>query len=388
MEKANKINVAQVLPSLGFGGAERIINCIAKYLNKDVYNTYIICTRRGGPLLDALTAQGIKVYILKSKFTKFITFLPFIFGALKAIFELAHIIKQHKIKIIHTHLHGSSEILGFISGKLVGVPVIVTTCHGLNGWFKKYRYLKKLLYSFIVNHSQKLISVSSQVQNSITQYVKLNPRKLIVIKSGIDISESNLHGDPVSMRSSLGLSNSVKVVTTVGNLRIEKGHYYLIRSIPTIIAKYPEAKFLFVGDGVLRNYLENEVVELALVNYVVFLGHRNDISNILSISNLFVLPSLAEGLPLALLEAMAMGVPVIATDLPIMREIIVNNKTGVLVPIKNSFSIAKAILELLTDLPRAAEIGIAGKYIVARQYNAKHMVKQIEDLYLHLLKRE
>ncbi len=379
-----KINISHILPSLGYGGAEKLVSYIAKYLNKSKFSINIICIFEGGPVVSEIEKYGVKVYILDTNLKKFSNILSFIYNSFKLIIKLSLLLRKLKTDIIHTHLHGASELCGFISGKLVCVKVIISTCHNINGWFTKYYYLKKNLLKFVVNHSQMLIAVSRTVADAFKKQIKINPNKLIIIKNGIDL-ESKVSWEGAKRNiPELKIPADHKIMTTVASLTPQKGHIYMIRAIPFIIKYYPKIRYLIVGDGILKNTLINEAKRLKIDKYIIFAGIRKDIDRILQITDIFVMPSLWEGLPLALLEAMANSVPVVATSISSFESIVVHGFTGILVPPRDSLSLANAIVNLIEDQKKATKIAKKAMSIIKTNYDAKHMVHLLEKLYCEL----
>jgi glycosyltransferase involved in cell wall biosynthesis len=167
----------------------------------------------------------------------------------------------------------------------------------------------------------------------------------------------------------------------VARLDEQKGHRYLLEAAVEI----PEAVFVLVGDGPERAALEKQVHQLKLEDRVLFFGFRNDIQNWLSACDLFVLPSLYEGLPIAVLEAMAAGKPVIATDIPGNREAVVDGLTGCLVAPQDPRSLAVAIRSLLADSALRKRMGQAGREIVSQKFSMKEMVRQVTEVYTECL---
>ena len=192
---------------------------------------------------------------------------------------------------------------------------------------------------------------------------------------------TNVKADVANKRKELGIPVNACVVTTVARLTSEKGHSHLIDAAKeAVMASADELKFMFVGDGGLRQELERKVNQIGLDGKILFLGLRDDIPELLAISDLFVLPSLYEAQGKVLVEAMAAGLPVVATEVGGVPDVVRNEKTGILVPPKNSQALAKAIISLITDKVKAKQMGQAGRQAIP-EFSVETMVARIDTLY-------
>jgi len=176
-------------------------------------------------------------------------------------------------------------------------------------------------------------------------------------------------------------------------MAVQKGYKYLIKAIPQVIKEFPQMKLLIIGGGGVPSETTEEEIKrlvkiLGLTNYVHFLGWRKDIGEILSICDLFVLPSLWEGFGLSNVEAMAAGIPVVATNVDAIPEVVSDGETGILVPPKNSGALANAILSLLKDPEKMRKMGQAGKKRAFTFFSAERMVKDYEKLYLSIFSKK
>jgi glycosyltransferase involved in cell wall biosynthesis len=193
--------------------------------------------------------------------------------------------------------------------------------------------------------------------------------------------------DKARLRYELGLNSDDQIVGTVGSLYPVKGHRFLIAAVPAIVEACPKARFLLIGRGDEENRLKDQVKSLGVERHVSFLGLRQDISKLLSIMDIFVLPSLSEGLSVATLEAMASALPVVATRVGGNPELIVNEETGMLVPSQDSEALAKAVSALLRDGTRARLFGQSGRARVEQRFHMDMMVNEYRNLYEECLRR-
>ena len=210
----------------------------------------------------------------------------------------------------------------------------------------------------------------------------LSNKRLTVIHNGIDFDKFNIDIDMARKRREVGFEDSDFVITTIGRLSWEKNQKLFLESAKIIASLIPEAKFLIVGNGLLRKDLENYARELGIAQKTKFLGDRNDIPGLLKISNCFILSSSFESFGLTLLEAMAAKVPVISTDVGGIGEIVKDGKAGILVAKEDAKALAAAVMRLKNDRAFAEKLVTHSLDIVKENYSIERMIKQHEDLYL------
>lgn len=203
--------------------------------------------------------------------------------------------------------------------------------------------------------------------------------KLNVVANGIAFVQGK--ADRAALRAELGLPPHATLVLTVGRMTEQKGHCYLLEAIPDIIEREPGIYFVWVGDGPLAGPLREQSLAMGLQEYVHFLGQRDDVPRLMASCDLFVLPSLFEGLPLSVLEAMAAALPVVGTQVCGTSEAVVDGETGRLVAARDSAALAEAILETVQNPDMAARWGAAGQKLVQRNFSAERMARQTSDIY-------
>jgi len=191
-----------------------------------------------------------------------------------------------------------------------------------------------------------------------------------------------------NLRDALGLDSAGELVIAVGRLTRQKGHMILLEAIPAVLESHPHTVFALVGDGPLRQELENQAVNLGIEKSVRFLGTREDVYALLYAADLFVLPSLSEGLPMALLEAMGMGLPVIASDLDGIASVLENGRHGLLIPPGEVKSLSLSLISLLSDAALRAQLAEEGCRLVRAQYTLERMCADYENLFVRLHRGE
>jgi glycosyltransferase involved in cell wall biosynthesis len=212
----------------------------------------------------------------------------------------------------------------------------------------------------------------------------LPPERILVIHNGVDVRSFSLPRG--AFRRSEGIPAECTVITTVGRLDTQKGLPYLLEAAELVTRGHPEVRFLVVGEGPRRGDLVRHRDRLGLTERVWFLGFRTDVPQILADSDVFVLPSLWEGLPIALLEAMAAGLPVVATDVPGVTEVVTDGETGLVVPGKDVGALAGALSRLLDDPDLRLGLARAGRRKVEEEFGWEKVVATTMSLYERLLR--
>lgn len=369
-----KTNVVHLVEELTIGGLEKILTAIVLNLNKKKYNVSVWCLREGGFFADKLVKEGIDVKVLHISTSR----NPL------SIYKLYRLLKSHKFDIIHTHAYSAGTI-GRISAFLAGVPVIISHNHSVYGYYHKYYHFVEWLLSLITD---SVICISEVVNRFANEAQRINFRKLITIHNGIDDVCAVTEKRCFDLRKELGIPIHHSVIGTIAHLEEHKGLEYLLEAASLLLALRRDISFLIVGEGALKRTLKKLCINLKIEKNVIFAGERSDIPEILFSIDIFVLPSLREGLPLTILEAMACGKPVIATNVGGVSEVVKNGVSGILVPPGDPEAIHGAMIELLGDTEKMNKIGSEGKRICNENFNSRIMVEKIEDLYDFLVKKK
>ena len=327
MLKRRKIKVLHIhtLPVISGSGIHTLLTM--KQLNTQKYEVDFACAP-GGPLIEQAVRQGIRFWPIRN-FVQKIS----IYDDLTALFELICLLRQKKYDIVHTH-NSKAGFIGRLAAKITGVPIIVHTIHGFAFHeFEKPPRQKLFIYleKFVAQFTDKLITVSEPLKEWGLELGIGRVDKYITIYDGIEIDRFKLNFDVEKKRQEFGIKPSDLVVGVVSKLWQGKGHITVLEAAQKIIAQIPNVKFMFVGEGYLREKLESLAHHLGLSDYVIFTGFRNDIPELTSIFDVAVLASLFEGLGRVLLEAMVLGKPVIASRVGGIVDVIDDGKNGILV---------------------------------------------------------
>jgi L-malate glycosyltransferase len=360
--------------SLIMGGSERQMVEVACRQKTKGYDITVGCLLGEGPLNEILKQANIPV----------IEFNPQ--GGLhrpkgiSQLFKLTRYLSRGHFDVVQTHdLY--STLMAVPASKVARVPVILSCRRDLSHWWW-YTPRRRKILRHIQNRSTYVIANSDAVRDYLVTKDGFDPKLIRVIQNGVEYERfANTPRERQRLFPKVPLD--IKLVAVVANMHLEnKGHADLIRAATDIIQKFPNTKFVLIGDGVERPKLEDMAVRMGLRDRILFLGARNDIPDLLASSDLFVLPSWAEGLPNSVLEAMASGLPIVATRVGGIPELIENEVSGLLVPPKNDQALSMTIKRLLGDEVFAKKLGMAAQERARKKFSFERLLRELEDLYL------
>ena len=309
---------------------------------------------------------------------------------IQALFALWRLIVQEKPDIIHTHT-SKAGILGRLVAKMAGVPVIVHTPHGhvFYGHFgplaSRFFILVERITASITN---RMVALTEGERNEYIAFSVSNPNKIVTIHSGVELDRFIPEQVKIEEKKrSLGLNYKGLVVGTVGWLLPIKGPMYLLKAMATIWQSQPKVSLVFVGKGELEEELKAEVSRMGVSDRVKFLGWRDDIPDIMQIFDIFALPSLNEGMGRVLVEAMAAGKPIVASNVGGIPDLVEDGENGILVKPRDVNGLSFAIRKLLADRQMRDEMGRRGR-TMAQNFSVEKMVEKIDALYSSLYQRK
>ncbi len=374
-----KVLHVHTLPIISGSGINTFLTM--KGLDRDRYQVDLTCAP-GGALIDKVKEAGLGFYAIKHFKQPISPFHDYL-----ALWELIHLMRQKRYDIVHTH-NSKAGFIGRLAAKISKVPIIIHTIHGFA--FHEYempprRILFILLEKFAARYSDKLITVSEPLRE---WGLKLNigkPSQYVTIYDGIEAEKFKINIDIDAKKKGLGISPKEKVIGVVAKLWEGKGHEAILEAAHEVIKEIPDVKFLFVGEGYLRNKLEKQVRKMGLSDQVIFTGFRSDIPEITATFDIALLVSLFEGMGRVLLEAMISGKPVVATKVGGIVDVVKDGETGILVPPGDADALAKAIVTILKDEELAQRMGETGKRRIDERFIAKTMVKKITEVYEELI---
>ncbi len=382
------VKVVHILNTLGIGGAENCVRLLVRHLDQSRFLSLVICTWSGGAYVEDLVRHGIPVKVLNRKRRSILLFPLFCWDVLTTLGDLYRLLIQEKPDILQTHLPVSAY-LGIIAGKLAHIPHLIFTFHSSNlipkrGKRSLRNWLRLKLVGFLCLKVEIIVAVSKAIMGNILPVIPNQGSRLRLIPNGIDVARFNQGATGKKIRDELGMDQGSFLITTIGNLRMEKNQAMLLKVVSRLIKVHPMVRVLIVGEGSLRTQLMDLRKELGLTEYVYFLGQRQDIHEILAETNIFVNTSLWEGLPLSILEAMAARIPVVATAVPGVLEVLEEN-SGILVGLDDLMELEQALLGLIVDPERRSALGEKGRKRVEGHYSLEVFVKRWEALYEELI---
>jgi glycosyltransferase involved in cell wall biosynthesis len=325
-------------------------------------------------LLDR--AEGIRVGTYPIHCSKRIDF-----SALK---QLMSVLRTQAIDILHCH-EQKSDLYGFLAARLCGIPVVATghSWNRANLTLTFYESIDALLLRFF----NRVVPVSRKLKGMMRRF-GIPADKLQVVPNGVDLTKfGKRSADAERLRKELGILPAERVVGNVGRLVEVKGQKYLMEAAKGIIRRYPEVKFLIVGDGPLKSRLLRQVATLGIENHIIFAGFRDDMPDLYSVMDVFALSSNDEASPMTIFEAAAAGLPIVATKVGGIVDVITDRQNGLLVEPHDSKTLSQAILYLLENEAESDRLGKTAALTVLRQHSIEVMVRSYETIYEDVLGR-
>ena len=325
-----------VLQALGTGGSERVVLDIARAIGKDGFNVSVLGITDGS-LRKHFEDEGIEVFVGEKQ--------PGL--DTKLIARLSQIIRRVRPDIVNTH-HFSPLFYSFIGCELSRTTRLVHTEH--SRWeMDDLSWLWKGLIAQLLRRTDAIIGVSKETCAGFKDSLGIPDSKIHLIPNGLDIDRFDRSFDSGAKRRELGIADGERVIGCIGNLRPEKNQRVLIRAFSIVLKKFPQTRLVFAGRDLMNGSLKGLADGMGLGSKVLFLGARKDVPELYSVLDVFCLPSLYEGMPISILEAMASKVPIVATDVLGIRGIITSDETGLLVKSNDAQALADGIERLLVD---------------------------------------
>ncbi len=372
-----RIKILFVITGTGIGGAEKILSATIRGLDHNRYDISLCTLKELGEIGNDLARDGVSVCSLHMKEGEG---LKGWFVSLATLFHLILFCIRVRPVIVHSFLF-RANIISRIAAYCIRVPVIISSVRVMGGEKNYYHTLEKIT-SFMVDH---YVTVSESVKNHLMKKCGILPGKITTIYNGVNLNDE-CDTIPPSAISPSYISERDEVILSVGRLHRQKGYDCLIEAVAILKQDFPSVKVLIVGEGEEENNLKNLIKSLDLTKQIVLTGLRRDIRTLFPFARLFVLPSLWEGMPNAVLEAMAAGLPVVATAVGGVPELVIHGETGMLVPPGDRNELARAMADMLRNNQRACEMGNAGRTRVKDCFTTEAMIERTERLYQEYLK--
>jgi glycosyltransferase involved in cell wall biosynthesis len=370
----SKIKVLRIVPSLEVGGVEKTLLSLLPRLKKEGFDVSVCCLYKRDDLAKDMERMGIPIHFIGMR-----PQIDFDLRYLRGIYKLIKFLKKEKIQIVHTHMY-KANTPGRIAAIFARVPVIIVNEHNIDDWKNPFQIFTDRV---LANFTSKIVTVSDAVRKF---YIKkgIPAHKLITIHNGVDLDRFKVNVDADRKKEEFGINSSDFVVGTISRIEPQKGHKYLIDAASTVRKEFPNVKFLIVGTGSLKNKLKKYVKNKGLEKDIIFTDKRKDIPEILSIMDVFALPSLREGFSISLLEAMAAGRVVVATDVGGNLEVIDNGENGFIIPANSPRILAEKIIKILKDQKLRNRIGKNAQEKV-REFSIDNMASKTMELYNKML---
>jgi len=367
-----KIKILHVIATLDPAGAENQLTRLVLNLDKERFSAFVCCLTRGGPLEEKLSRGGIPYRILHKH------------GKLDpvALLRLAGLMRRFRPHVVHTWMF-TSNAYGRTAAILAGAPIRVSTELSVDAWkWGPYPVVDRLLLRF----TDAVIANAEAVKNFYVNRERVPSSKITVIRNGIalDVFQPRPKREA---RGAFGIPPDAQVIGGAGRLDPQKGFSFLVEAMPEILRTQPRAMLVIAGEGAERGALEGLASRLGVGERVRFIGRTEDMAGFMSALDIFALPSLWEGLPHVVMEAMACGCPVVAARVGGVSELIAEGVTGITVQPQCPKALAEGISRLLDDDHVRLGMGREARAVAQREFDFMKMVRQTEELYVSLIER-
>ncbi len=371
MSVKRRINILHFDSALVRGGAEEHVLTLLRRLDR----------ARFRPMLAAPPAL---INMLLADLPAEVELFPIsLSGArdLAGAFRLVRLIEHKAVDIVHSHMFQASRLASPLAW-LVGVPVIIETPHirehWRRGWIKGNYWIDRFVGRFVT----KYIAVSNANRDYLVNVKRLPAKKVVVVRNGIPVERFDPdHKAPAEMGRSLGITENAPIVAVVARLEPQKGHRILLDAWRLVTESFPQARLVLLGDGSLREQLRAYAKGLNIDRSVVFAGYQTNVADWLALAHFTVLPSFYEGLPLAVIESFAAARTVVATAVDGTIEIVIDGKTGLLVPPGEPARLSAAITQLIASPELARNLGRTGRRFAEEHFSERRQVDETEAVY-------
>jgi len=367
-----RLNVCIIVPKLQIGGAEVQVLYLVKNLDRSIFRVMLCSLTRGDEAMEREAAGVVDhIYHLDFRWRKSPVSLK----------RLVDFLKRERIDIVHGHLP-LADFLGRIAGRFASVPIMITTEHGKHLWKNPFHLAAERL----MNHfTDARICVSRDIMDIRMKREGTPESKLRYIPNAVDVSKfESVPAEKASLMSEFGWRAEEPFVVSVGRLVEAKNYPLLIDAIDILRRSMPDVRCLIVGEGDCREHIEERISERNIGSNAKLAGERRDVARILAAADVFVLSSIREGLPVSLLEAMAAGKAVVATEAGGIPDAVNNEENGILVPVNEAEALARALQRVLADEALRERLASRARKDVAERFSAEATARMVGDIYVEL----
>lgn len=369
-----KIKVAHVIWDLAStGGAEKLFVHFARNLDRRVFDVSFISLIKEGEIGEKLKGLGFPVYALDIRPAK-------AWNPMFAV-RLFQQFKRLDLDVVHVHLNYA----GILAARMARVPALVNHIHNI---YPNKSRTKIAIERVLFGLADLSIAVSSNAKEFTLKQLRKPTLAIEVVRNGIDMSVLDVNKTKTAVIEDLGLGQDEQIILTVGSLTEQKGQSHLISAFAELVPAFPKVRLVIVGEGPLRGALERQIEDLKMEEHILLTGLRNDVPDILNSASIFVMPSLWEGIPIALLEAMYFRLPCIVTRVGGVEEIIKDGVDGVLVAAADEPALTRKIESLLKDKPLCDSLGERARGKVRDSFTIGRTMREIERIYLALMEKK
>ena len=386
LESSNRrLRLAQVVTRMDIGGVPDHVMTLIRELRRD-FDITVICGDIDEMHRRELTEMDVPIENVP--FRRLLSPL----ADIKAFLALLAFYRAQQFDVVHTHM-SKAALIGAIAAVCARTPAVVNTAHNLGFIALPQPFLRLLfwVYDFVLLRAamDAVITVSAKVRERILQTRLLPRARVFAVHNGMSAQKMDVpESDAAARRAEFGVSPSEILIVSVARLVWFKGLDNLVSAMPLLLAKCPGVRIVVAGDGPLRDELARQAEDLGVGGRLELAGERRDIPAILAAADIFVLPSVSEGLPISIMEAMAAGKPVVATDVGGVAELVDQGSTGQIVPPRSAPALADALAQLALDPARRAAMGARGKLRIASEFTPEQMARRTADIYHAVLQRK
>lgn len=370
MEKHRILHLFVTLP---VGGAENLLLSMVRRLDPERFESVVCCIGERDVIGNQIAAMGIPLIELH--------FMDK--GGLdnRVVPALIDLIRRERIDLVHSQLY-HANFYGRLAARKAGIPAVIS----IHNTYVKRKLHRQIANWYLSRYTSAIIVDSEDIKRDVIHYDHVPASLVEIIPSSVNVSRSSSALSKLEARTRLGLAEHDLVLGAMGRLEEQKGHCFLIEALAQLRQRGIVAWLLLVGDGRERGALEAQIASLGLEQQVILLGTRDDLGDLFRAMDVFVMPSLWEGLSLAMLSAMAAGLPVVATDVGGVSQVFCGDEYGFTVPaVGNAVALADKIAECLTNLHAAMAVGEKGAQHVRANYSDEAMVRRVGELYEQIL---
>jgi len=361
-----------LIVDLPVGGAEIHLLNLIKHLDRDRYSPTVLCIGNNGPIGEEIAKEGVPVTelgLLRKG------------GDPRIVKLLREFLRREKISLVHSHLY-HANYYGRMAAFREGIPAVCT----IHNTYARPKVHRRLINRWLARRTARIIAVSGPVRDDIIRYDGVDPSKVVVIPNGVDPGTFDIPLTRVEAREKIGIPAEHFLIGTVGRLEEQKGLQYLVDAVRMLREDGKQAFLLVAGSGREEMRLREQATRGGIENAVFFLGARRDVPELYRAMDVFALSSLWEGGPITLLEAMASGLPVVATPVGFVPEVVRDGVNGFIVPARDPVRLGIALWRVREDPVRAAQIGREGRETVRGRYTHRHLAEKVMVVYEEVLR--